>query len=69
MQESKPYSKLIRVICGILALGGLWSIGFKYFLTGEFSAGILLFGQLFATFVFAFVAIWGTSPIQDRLSK
>jgi hypothetical protein len=69
MSETKRYSKLIRIVCGILGLLGLGAIAFNYFHTGEFSFSFLLFAQLFAIFLFIYVAIWGVSPIEDRLKK
>lgn len=67
MGEKKRYSNWIRIVCGILALLGLVSIAFGYFLSGEFSFGFLMFAQLFAIFLFIYVAIWGVSPIEDKL--
>ena len=69
MSDQKRYSKWVRIVCGTLGLLGLAAIAFNYFHTGKFSFGFLLFAQLFAIFLFIYVAIWGVSPIEDRLKK
>ena len=57
------------MVCGVLGLLGLFAIAFHYLATGELSWGFLLFAQFFAIFLFLYVAIWGVSPIDDRLNK
>ena len=57
------------MVCGVLGLLGLLSIAFHYFAAGELSWGFLLFAQLFAIFLFLYVAIWGVSLIDDRLKN
>ena len=69
MSEKNRYSKLVRIVCGTLGLLGLAAIAFNFFRTGEFTFGFLLFAQLFAIFLFIYVAIWGVSPVEDRLKK
>ena len=69
MSERKRYSRTVRVVCGVLGLLGLFAIAFHYLATGELSWGFLLFAQFFAIFLFLYVAIWGVSPIDDRLNK
>jgi len=69
MSEKKRYPKSIRIVCGILGLAGLAAIAFSYFKAGELSLGFILFAQLFAIFLFIYVAIWGVSPIEDKFKK
>ena len=63
MKTKKKYSPAIRTLCGILGLLGIAAMAFNAVQEGAFEPGLMLFASLFAGFIFLFVAIFGTSPL------
>ncbi len=68
MITRKKYSLAIRITTGVLGLLGVGAIGFQAVLDGEIHADFLLFAKLFAGFIFFYVALFGTNPL-DFLSQ
>ena len=64
---TKKYSIAIRITTGLLGLGGVAAIGFNALREGGLQLDavslFLLFGKLFAAYVFFYVAFYGTSPL------
>ena len=69
MDEKKQYSFSIRLICGVLGVLGIATIIFNYYRTGEFELGFLSLASMFALFIFLFVAIKGTNPLESNKRK
>ncbi len=69
MSEKKQYSVFIRVICGFLGVLGLAAIAFNYSQAGEISIDFLSLVKAFALFIFLFLAIKGTNPLENMKNK
>ncbi len=64
MTTTKKYSPLIRTTTGVLGLFGVAAIGFDAVKNGSIQLDLMLFVRLLAGFIFLYVAIFGTSPLE-----
>ena len=64
MSETKKYSVLIRLICGVLGALGIAALIFNFSNTGEIEISLLSLATAIALFIFLFVAIKGTNPLE-----
>ena len=62
----QKHSVLIRIICGVLGVLGVAAIGFNAVQDGGIEPSFILFAKLFAGFVFLYVAIFATNPLEIR---
>ena len=69
MSASKKYSVFIRLICGLLGALGIATLIFNFMRTGEIEISILSLASAFALFIFLFVAIKGTNPLESIKGK
>jgi hypothetical protein len=69
VSETKKYSVSIRLICGILGVLGIATLIFNFSNTGEIEISILSLASAFALFIFLFVAIKGTNPLESIRGK
>ena len=68
MTMRKKYSPLIRTTTGLLGILGIAAIGFDAVKEGGIQPDLMLFVKFFAGFMFFYVAIFGTNPL-DFLSS
>ena len=66
MGDRKKYSVFIRLICGILGVLGIATLIFNFNNKGEFEISLLSLASAFALFIFLFVAIKGTNPLETN---
>lgn len=66
MSEKRKYSFLIRLICGGLGALGIATLIFNFSNTGKIEIGLMSLASMFALYVFLFVAIKGTNPLELR---
>ena len=69
MNEAKKYSVFIRLICGILGILGIAMLIFNFNSTGKVEFSFLSLASAFALFIFLFVAIKGTNPLESNKSN
>ena len=69
MSEAKKHSVFIRLICGILGVLGIATLIFNFNNTGSIETSFLSFASGFALFIFLFVAIKGTNPLDSKKSN
>ncbi len=63
MDTGKKYSLAIRLVCGALGLLGFAAIGFNAVQTGSVEVGFMFFASMLAGFIFLYVALFGSSPL------
>lgn len=61
---TRQHSIRIRIICGTLGVLGLAAIGFDAVQTGHIRPSFILFTKLFAIFIFLYVAMFSTNPLE-----
>lgn len=69
MGKKKQFSLTIRFICGVLGTLGIATIIFNFKRTGQFDISFLSMASMFALFIFLFVAIKGTNPLESDERK
>ena len=69
MSETKKYSVFIRLVFGILSVLGIATLIFSFNNTGKIEIGIMSLVSAFALFIFLFVAIKGTNPLESNKNK
>ena len=69
MSEAKKYAVFIRLICGILGVLGIATLIFNFNNTGKIEISFLSLASAFALFIFLFVAIQGTNPLESNKSN
>jgi hypothetical protein len=65
----KKFSPLIRTTTGVLGVLGIAAIGFDIVKDGGIQPDLMLFVKLLAGFVFFYVAIFGTNPLDFSSSS
>lgn len=66
MAKNKTYSLAIRLVCGVLGLLGFVAIGFNAVQAGRIEISFMLFASMFAGFIFLYVAMFGTNPLDRK---
>ena len=63
LSGKRKYSRLIRSVCGVIGILGIAAIAFNAVQEGSVRVSFMLLASLFAGFIFLYVAIFGTSPL------
>ena len=63
MSGNKKYSVFIRLICGVLGALGIATLIFNFNNTDKIEISVMSLASVFALFIFLFVAIKGTNPL------
>jgi hypothetical protein len=66
MSERRKYSFFIRLICGVLGFLGIATLIFNFSNTGKVEVSLMSLASMFALFIFLFVAIKGTNPLEPK---
>ena len=69
MSETKKYSVFIRLICGILSVLGVATLIFNFNNMGKIEISIMSLASAFALFIFLFVAIKGSNPLESNKNQ
>ena len=64
MSEKKKYSIFIRIICGIIGSLGIAATIFNSLKAENFTFELKLLAIAFACFIFLYVGITGTNPLE-----
>ena len=64
MSEKKKYSVFIRMVCGLLGSLGIVATIFQSLKADRFTFELKLIAVAFACFIFLYVAIKGTNPLE-----
>lgn len=66
MKPARKFSPLIRTVCGKLGLLGATAIGFNVVQDGRLQVDLIFIASLLAGFIFLYVAMFGTNPLDSR---
>lgn len=64
MSEKKKYSIFIRIICGIIGSLGIAATIFNLLKAENFTFELKLLAIAFSCFIFLYVGIMGTNPLE-----
>jgi len=66
MATNRKYSLPIRLTCGVIGLLGFAAIAFNAIQAGKIEFSLMLFASMFAGFIFLYVAIFGSNPLDNK---